>query len=75
MAANNLRGRKLSKRQKLIIPYPGEVITPAEEVKEDTLRVEPSVEIAEIAGQQDSIVNVQPKEKIKTIISFSKYPQ
>ena len=68
MAANNLKGRKLSKRQKLIIPYPGEVITPAEEVKEDTLRVEPSVEIAEIAGQQDSIVNVQPKEKINATI-------
>ena len=31
--ANNLKGRKLSKRQKLIIPYQGEAITPEQETE------------------------------------------
>ena len=36
MKANNLKGRKLSKRQKLIIPYPEDVVTVQETPAADT---------------------------------------
>ena len=39
MQANGLKGRKLAKRQKLIIPMPGEIIT-APEIKADTTAVQ-----------------------------------
>ena len=55
--ANNLKGRKLSKRQKLVIPYPGEEIiqTPKENTEE---KVEPEIVSA------DTTVVVEPEEVV-----------
>ena len=51
MKANGLKGRKLSKRQKLIIPMPGEVIT-APEIETETTEVQiDTVSAADTAGK------------------------
>ena len=66
MAANNLTGRKLGKRQKLIIPYPGETV---EKPTEQTL-VEKVVEIAQDikAEIEDTIVAIIPKSDVSATI-------
>lgn len=63
MKANNLTGRKLANRQKLIIPEPGEIIeTPLEEIMttepSDTTSVTTSATTEEPA---DSLSSVQPE--------------
>ena len=66
MAANNLTGRKLGKRQKLIIPYPGETV---EKPAEQTF-VEKVVEIAQDikAEIEDTIVAIIPKSEVSATI-------
>lgn len=66
MAANNLTGRKLGKRQKLIIPYPGETV---EKPTEQTF-VEKVVEIAQDikAEIEDTIVAIIPKSDVSATI-------
>lgn len=64
MNANGLTGRKLSKRQKLVIPEPGETV-PAPEVPADTPAEEeiPAVEetvVEEVAAQEDSVKVDEP---------------
>ena len=67
--ANNLKGRKLSKRQKLVIPYPGEeIVQTAKETAEEKVEVTTETKIAstdtttiteshEVAVLQDAKVN------------------
>ena len=66
MTANNLTGRKLGKRQKLIIPYPGEKV---EKPAEQTL-VEKVVEIAQDIKEEieDTIVAIIPKSEVSATI-------
>lgn len=52
MKANNLTGRKLTKRQKLVIPAPGEIIEPAATESEVTEEAENDTE--EIAVVEDT---------------------
>ena len=71
MKANNLSGRKLNKRQKLIIPYPGEEIVQDTEKKEIENVVadntEADVSVEEITS--DSIITVlQPKKEIAATV-------
>lgn len=67
--ANNLKGRKLSKRQKLVIPYPGEeIVQTPKETTEENVEVTAETEIVstdttdvaesqEVAVLQDAKVN------------------
>lgn len=67
MKANNLTGRKLNKRQKLVIPYPGEEIeTPAESTEEALAAVEAELGV-EIADDSTAIAT-QPKKDITASI-------
>ena len=68
MAANDLKGRKLSKRQKLLIPYPGEPVLTAE--SEDSQSISEAVtEIAQNVTLTDSTtVSVQPKTEVNAAI-------
>lgn len=50
--ANNLKGRKLTRRQKLIIPAPGQAISPIGPEPSDTLNVK-----ADTLGMKDSLIN------------------
>lgn len=69
MAANNLKGRKLSKRQKLIIPYPGETLMQSntEEVtSEHNTALSENTDIAETSDSTS--VTLQPKEIVDATI-------
>ena len=71
MKANNLSGRKLSKRQKLIIPYPGEEIVQEKEEKADEAVAE---NVTEAESSVDSIETdntltvFQPKKEISATL-------
>ena len=62
MKANNLTGRKLTKRQKLVIPAPGEIIEPADTETPVTTETEGNAE--EVAAPEDTtaadVQNVDP---------------
>lgn len=62
MKANNLTGRKLAKRQKLVIPAPGEIIEPADTETPVTTEIEGNAE--EVAAPEDTtaadVQNVDP---------------
>ena len=61
--ANNLKGRKLSKRQKLIIPYPGEaVVQIPEESTEEKTEVKPEAEYVSV-----DTTNVKETEEVGVI--------
>ena len=66
MAANHLKGRKLNKRHKLIIPYPGEEI-PVPQVVADTVKA-----IADIAVPEpvidSSLAVVIPKNEVNATL-------
>lgn len=66
MKANNLKGRKLSKRQKLIIPFPGEEA----EVAKETLIEEPVNETVEVATEEES--QTAETEPVQTVESNAK---
>lgn len=72
MKANNLKGRKLGKRQKLVIPYPGEtaVAKPAETVQETIAGIQEN-----ITAPADTTISetpepavFQPKSKVDATI-------
>lgn len=68
MKANNLKGRKLGKRQKLIIPYPEKntVQTPEIQIPEETN--EPVIVeevVKDVMETVDSVITLQPKDEIK----------
>lgn len=66
--ANNLKGRKLAKRQKLVIPYPGEEIAATADNTEDQLTsviVETAAETPEVP---DSSYAVKPKTEVNATI-------
>lgn len=66
MAANSLSGRKLSKRQKLIIPYPGEKVSVVEKVKD----VAEAVKEVFITEKTDSSeVQVAVSDNVSNVIS------
>lgn len=68
MAANNLKGRKLGKRQKLIIPFPGEVteqVQVAEEKKETDSQL---ADVTEVTVTTDSTVTEQPKKAVDATV-------
>ena len=68
MAANNLKGRKLGKRQKLIIPFPGEVteqVQVAEEKKETDSQL---ADVTEVTVSTDSTVTEQPKKVVDATV-------
>ena len=71
MKANNLSGRKLSKRQKLIIPYPGEEIVQEKEGKADEAVAENVTEAESSVDsiETDNILTVfQPKKEISATL-------
>ena len=68
MAVNNLTGRKLNKRQKLIIPYPGEAIEAKTEDKEDALAEVETEAIPEDAAPDSSTTVILPKKEITASI-------
>ena len=68
MKANNLSGRKLNKRQKLIIPYPGEEIEDPVESAEETLAATETEPEQEIVAEDSSAVIAQPKKEIAASI-------
>lgn len=79
IAANKLKGRKLSKRQKLVIPYPGEVtVTPAEPETPNVpspeeqpvviAEVEDSISISEI--EPTAIEKATTRTKVNASIIF-----
>lgn len=68
MAANNLKGRKLNKRHRLIIPYPGEKIEKPQE-EETATAMENAPEISEAAvAKIDSVEVLQPKNEVSATI-------
>lgn len=71
MKANNLKGRKLGKRQKLIIPYPEEktVQTPVTQIQEeDKVPVIVEDAVKDVMETIDSIITIQPKDEIKATL-------
>lgn len=56
--ANNLKGRKLSKRQKLIIPYPGEAAAPAPEENTEE-KIEEKTEAGHVSADTTSVRDTQ----------------
>ena len=72
MKANNLKGRKLSKRQKLIIPYPGEENAaenvPAPVVKEEKPLETITEAIKNLTETVDSIISIKPKTDINATL-------
>ena len=65
MKANNLTGRKLNKRQKLVIPYPGEEIeVPAEKTEEALANAETELPQEEKTIADSTAVAIQPKKDI-----------
>ena len=67
--ANNLKGRKLGKRQKLIIPFPGEEITNAVVDKdvEEKVATEHGNTEAELARQEVTAIKNPETEQVVTI--------
>ena len=71
MKANNLSGRKLGKRQKLIIPYPGEEIVQNTENKEELNIVAEDTDATpavESADNESTITVFQPKKEIAATV-------
>ena len=71
MKANNLSGRKLGKRQKLIIPYPGEEIAQNTEKKEKLNIVAENTDATpavESAVNESTITVFQPKKEIAATV-------
>ena len=76
MKANNLTGRKLTKRQKLVIPAPGEIIEPAatesevtEEAKNDTEEIAVVEDTtATSARAEDPDWLFAPKDEVKVTL-------
>ena len=71
MKANNLSGRKLGKRQKLIIPYPGEEIVQNTENKEELNIVAENTDATpavESADNESTITVFQPKKEIAATV-------
>lgn len=56
--ANNLKGRKLSKRQKLVIPYPGEIVMPAQDESTEAKEVEKN-EVEYVSADTTAVVDTQ----------------
>lgn len=52
MKANGLSGRKLSKRQKLVIPYPEDIVNEAEQTEEETTEKTDSVMLSDTIAQK-----------------------
>ena len=66
MAANNLTGRKLGKRQKLIIPFPGETV---EKPADKTLADKVVEAVQEIKSEiEDTITAIIPKSEVSATI-------
>ena len=66
MTANNLKGKKLNKRQKLLIPYPGESAGMAEETVSDKTGV---TDYSELVTVEDSTLQtVAQKNKVTATI-------
>lgn len=63
MKANNLTGRKLSRRQKLEIPYPGEA-SATESVKEDTVAITPTETVNAPVSQADTTISHVPVSEV-----------
>ena len=64
MAANQLKGRKLSKRQKLIIPYPGEKVEQTEETTDIVAEVnEATTEDIKVVSA-DTLKPIEPKNEV-----------
>ena len=64
MAANQLKGRKLSKRQKLIIPYPGEKVEQTEETTDTVAEVnEATTEDIKVVSA-DTLKPIEPKNEV-----------
>lgn len=62
MKANNLKGKKLAKRQKLLIPYPGEY---SSEIVQDPAVMAPAVQDEAVAVVDTTSLNTAPvQEKI-----------
>lgn len=71
MAANNLTGRKLNKRQKLVIPYPGEKSAFVEKIKEVAEAVkEVFVPSADSTAVQETAVEEPSNAKSKVTLSL-----
>ena len=66
--ANNLKGRKLAKRQKLVIPYPGEEIAATADNTEDQLTTGIVETAAETPEVPDSSYAVKPKTEVNATI-------
>ena len=67
MKANNLKGRKLEKRQKLIIPYPEDVVTEQETpaAADSTADMaEPIIVASDSTNVSDTVAAVVPKTKV-----------
>ena len=67
MKANNLKGRKLEKRQKLIIPYPEDVVTEQETpaAADSTADMaEPIIAASDSTNVSDTVAAVVPKTKV-----------
>ena len=65
MAANNLKGRKLAKRQKLVIPYPEDTSKVREE--DTSAEADPGIGM-EIPEAEDSTLAVTPKTKVNATV-------
>ena len=71
MKANNLSGRKLNKRQKLVIPYPGEVAAQeTEEKTEEIAATDVATETVseEIVAVDSAATEIQPKKEITATV-------
>ena len=67
MKANNLKGRKLIKRQKLIIPYPEDVVTVQETpaaADTEADKITPVVAASDSTSVSDTVVTVTPKTEV-----------
>ena len=71
MKANDLKGRKLAKRQKLLIPYPGEY---SPEIEQDPAIIAPAVQAEVVAitdttsTNADSVKEKLPQKKVEATI-------
>lgn len=72
MAANNLKGRKLNKRQKLVIPYPGEAVAaPAEPQTKAVPETEQQPAAVEETADS-TILSVQEPEPVEKVTTRTK---
>ena len=73
MCANNLTGRKLSNRQKLIIPEPGEVFEPLTDMPEQSQKHDPNNDSAAVTDATETVSATEiimdtvfiPKDKVR----------